>query len=113
MQAPLEISVVVATHNRATRLRALLDALASQTLPAEKFEVVVVDDGSRDDTPAVLARAAAAIDGGPRTVVLTQPVAGGPAAARNRGWRAASAPLVAFTDDDCRPTATWLEALIA
>jgi GT2 family glycosyltransferase len=37
----------------------------------------------------------------------------GPAGGRNAGWRLARAPLVAFTDDDCVPTATWLEALLA
>jgi glycosyltransferase involved in cell wall biosynthesis len=104
------VSVVVATHNRAERLQTLLDALAAQTLGAERFEVVVVDDGSRDDTPAVLLRAEARED--VRVRVLTQPQAGGPAAARNRGWRAAQAPVIAFTDDDCRPTASWLQTLL-
>ena len=41
-----------------------------------------------------------------------QDPAGGPAKARNRGWRAAAAPLVAFTDDDCRPSTTWLQELL-
>jgi glycosyltransferase involved in cell wall biosynthesis len=108
--SPPEISVVTATHNRAGRLQSLLDALASQSLDVSRFEVVVVDDGSRDQTADVLARAASA--GELRLRVVTQPEARGPAAARNRGWRTAAAPVVAFTDDDCRPTPAWLEALL-
>ncbi|HMJ33988.1 MAG TPA: glycosyltransferase [Baekduia sp.] len=104
------VSVVVATHNRADRLQTLLDALAAQTLAVKRFEVVVVDDGSRDETPDVLRRAEARED--LRVRVLTQPQAGGPAAARNRGWRAAEAPVIAFTDDDCRPTPRWLQTLL-
>ena len=106
MSAP-RIAVVVATHDRAHRLGLLLDALRAQTLPPEQFEVVVVDDGSADATPAVLADAERAGDLDLR--VLRREPAGGPARARNLGWRAARAPLVAFTDDDCRPTPTWLE----
>src|SRR3954471_10163797 len=110
MPAPVEISVVVPTHNRAGRLRTTLDALAGQTLDASRFEVIVVDDGSRDETPAVLAEAVGA--GALPLRVLTNPLAGGPARARNRGWREATAPIIAFTDDDCRPTERWLETLL-
>jgi glycosyltransferase involved in cell wall biosynthesis len=105
------ISVVVATHDRAYRLSLLLEALRAQTLPREQFEVVIVDDGSRDATPALLRDAAAAGDLDLRA--LRQEPARGPAAARNVGWRAARAPLVAFTDDDCRPAPQWLEAFLA
>lgn len=103
--------MVVATHNRADRLQQLLKALAAQTLDTSRFEVVVVDDGSRDETPAVLA--AEAGSGKLNLRVLTQPEAGGPAAARNRGWRAANARVVAFTDDDCRPTEQWLATMLS
>jgi glycosyltransferase involved in cell wall biosynthesis len=50
-----DISVVVATHDRRDRLRRLLDALEAQTLPRERFEVIVVDDGSSDGTADVVA----------------------------------------------------------
>lgn len=107
MNAP-DVSVVVATCNRRASLGRLLDALAAQT-GLSRFEVVVVDDASVDDTPDLLATA------GPfdafvlRTIRL--PANRGPAVARNAGWRAASAPLICFTDDDCQPTPTWLAAL--
>jgi glycosyltransferase involved in cell wall biosynthesis len=97
------VSVVVATHNRARRLEALLESLRTQTF--EDFEVVVCDDASTDDTPAVLAE-----ERGLRLRAVRHAVAGGPARARNAGWRAAEGSLIAFTDDDCVVTPGWLEA---
>jgi hypothetical protein len=108
--APL-VSIVTATKNRSARLQAMLRALEAQTVPADSFEVIVVDDGSDDDTPDVLAMAA---EHGPLDLrVLRQPQSAGPAAARNRGWQAARAALIAFTDDDCEPVPAWLETLLA
>ena len=101
------VAVVVASHGRAERLERLLAALAAQT--HRDFELVVVDDGSPDDTPGVLARGGEAL---PLTV-LRNATAQGPSVARDRGWRATSAPLVAFTDDDCEPAPDWLAALLA
>lgn len=74
------------------------------------FEVVVVDDGSRDDTAAVLTSLAATSTVPLRSLVRRE--SGGPAAARNDGWRATRASLVAFTDDDCVPAPGWLQALV-
>jgi glycosyltransferase involved in cell wall biosynthesis len=104
------VAVVVATHNRAERLEALLASLANGTFPADSFELVVVDDGSTDETAAVLRRAAAG--GRLRLRTIARSHAGGPAGARNDGWRAAHAPLVAFTDDDCVVDPGWLAALV-
>lgn len=101
---PPEISVVIPTHDRPGGLARLLAALGRQTLAPERFEVLVVDDGStvpaqaRGDAPARIIRHQR-----PR----------GPAAARNSGWRHATAPLVAFIDDDCTPAEGWLDGLLA
>jgi cellulose synthase/poly-beta-1,6-N-acetylglucosamine synthase-like glycosyltransferase len=111
MKAPLEVSVVVATHNRAERLGALLQGLRAQTFPSEAFEVVIVDDASSDRTPDILEQEHRR--GQLRVRTFRNEDALGPATARNRGWRMAGAPLIAFTDDDCVPTETWLESLIA
>ena len=107
MSSSPEISVVIATRDRAERLAGILRTLAAQTLPAERFEVIVIDDGSTDATADVLARAAEA--GEPPVSVLRRS-GGGPAAARNAGWREAAAPLVAFTDDDCEAAARLARA---
>ncbi len=103
---PPEISVVVATHNRSRRLERLLTGLRAQSLDADRFEVVVVDDGSADDTADVLARAGAEW---PAMTVITRARAAGPATAREEGWRAATGGVIAFTDDDCVPDPRWLE----
>jgi glycosyltransferase involved in cell wall biosynthesis len=99
------ISVVVATRDRADRLPRFLACLEAQRFDAP-FEVVFVDDASVDDTVAVLDRLAStsALD----MRCLHREVSGGPGGARNTGWRAARAPLVAFTDDDCEPQPEWL-----
>jgi glycosyltransferase involved in cell wall biosynthesis len=103
-----DVSVVIPTRDRAARLAAALGALRNQTLEPERFEIVVVDDGSSDGTAELLARDS---DDGAPTVRTLRLAGQGPAAARNAGWRAARAPLVAFTDDDCEPSAGWLEAV--
>lgn len=101
------VSVVFATRDRPQRLAALLDSLRHQTLGAEEFEVVAVDDGSALENRRVLQ---AALDRGDLQLhVIWRESSGGPAVARNAGWRAARAPLVAFTDDDCASAEDWLE----
>ena len=100
-----EVAVVIPTARRETRLAFALDALAAQTVPRERFEVVVVRaEGTPETTqppPGLAVR------------FLSAAADSGPAEKRNAGWRAASAPLVAFTDDDCRPAPGWLEQLLA
>lgn len=100
-----QISVVVATRNRPDSLRALVASLARQTLERSGFEIVIVDDCS--DAPLTDLGA-----DGLEPKVLRHDTPRGPAAARNTGWRAASAPLIAFTDDDCEASAGWLEAML-
>jgi GT2 family glycosyltransferase len=102
MAAP-EVSVVVPAHGRPLRLRWLLNALEEQTLERRRFEVLVAAE--QEDLLAL------AQD----HPVGARPVAApgsGPAARRNAAWRAARAPLVLFTDDDCRPPPEWLERLL-
>jgi glycosyltransferase involved in cell wall biosynthesis len=105
----VRVSVVAATHDRADRLDALLASLWAQSLAPGAFEVIIVDDGSTDATGAVLGHWLRRPDG-PSLRVVRRNRAGGPAIARNEGWRAAGAPVIAFTDDDCRVAPAWLEA---
>jgi GT2 family glycosyltransferase len=99
-----EIAVVVPAHGRPLRLRWLLNALQEQSLERSRFEVLIAAE-----QPGLLELAAAHPLG-----ALAIPAPGsGPAARRNAAWRAARAPLVAFTDDDCRPPADWLAQLLA
>jgi len=107
---PPRISVVMPTCRRPDLLGRCLDALVAQTLPGDAFEIVVVDDGRTDDAQRVCEQRAgeAAARGGPAIRYLRPLGTRGPAAARNRGWRAAAGALVAFTDDDTVPDADWL-----
>ena len=98
------ISVIVPAYNAARTLPACLRALNNQTLPRQEYEIIVVDDGSTDDTPAVARRYGAR--------VVTQPNAG-PAAARNRGVEMARGDLLLFTDADCVPAPDWIARLSA
>lgn len=96
------ISVVIPTYNRAKHLRRVLRALEAQDLAPDSFEVVVVDDGSTDDTPAVLReRFAYAL------TALRQDNAG-PAAARNAAVRASTGNFIVFIDDDVVPAPSLL-----
>lgn len=99
----VRVSVVVPAYDAAATLGDCLRALANQTLARTNYEVIVVDDGSRDATPAI------ATDHGVRLIRREN---GGPAAARNSGWRAAGAEWVAFTDADCLPARAWLVELL-
>lgn len=105
------VSVAVSTYRRAELLPKLLAGLAAQTLPHGDFEVLIVDDCSPDSTAAVLEGAAAGLPFALRVIRHTRNR--GAAAGRNTAWRAAAAPIVAFTDDDCVPTPRWLEAGLA
>lgn len=106
MSAP-EVSVVVATYQRADRLPRLIAALEAQTLDRDRFEVVIVDNGSTDETATVLAQLCGDATIDLRTVRV--PVNQGPGRGRNFGWRVAAGEVIAFTDDDCAPAPCWLE----
>ena len=100
------------SHDRPLRLRWLLNALEEQTLDRASASRwwspttrAARDGGAAARPSARRARALRHISFAPGP---------GPAAKRNAAWRAARAPdLVAFTDDDCRPPADWLERLLA
>ena len=106
----LDITVAIPSHQRAERLCALLDGLARQTLVPERFEIVVCHTPDQA-TERLLATHPLSTDGRLKAVA-TPPGEKGPALQRNRAWRAGSAPLVAFIDDDCRPAPAWLEGLL-
>jgi glycosyltransferase involved in cell wall biosynthesis len=108
MAAAPEIAVVVGSHDRPLRLRWLLNALAGQTLARERFEVVVGHDSAGAETGELLRSHELARDGTLRHVTLPAGSAP-PGANRNAALKLVRAPLVAFTDDDCRPPADWLE----
>jgi glycosyltransferase involved in cell wall biosynthesis len=95
------VSVVIAARNSAAGMPELLSCLRNQTLPADQYEVIIVDDSSTDAT------AAAAAEGGFAIVPRTE-TRGGAYVARNLGLAHARGDVIAVTDADCRPTPDWL-----
>jgi GT2 family glycosyltransferase len=94
----MKLSVIIPTHERASRLRNTLAALGAQSLPREAFEVIVVDDGSSETTRAELRRLAA-----PVPFTLIEKPQGGLASARNAGAERATGDVLLFLDDDVVP----------
>ncbi|HJR54227.1 MAG TPA: glycosyltransferase [Gemmatimonadota bacterium] len=101
-------SVVVPSYDRLRDLQNCLASLAALEYPADRFEVIVVDDGSPSPVSAALSAPSP-----PFAMTVLRRARGGPAAARNTGLEAASGEFVAFTADDCRPRPDWLSALAA
>lgn len=108
----LDISVIVPTCRRPALMERCLQALLAQTLAPDCFEILVVDDG-HDEATRAMVEGHAARHAQPRIRYLRPPSGHGPAVARNCGWRAAQAPVVAFTDDDTQPAADWLQQGLA
>jgi glycosyltransferase involved in cell wall biosynthesis len=94
------LSVVIPTRDRRTTVERTVGRVLEQREPPEGFELIVVDNGSSDGTPALLQRLEADADG--RLRALREP-ARGPAAARNAGVAAARGEVVLFLGDDTEP----------
>ncbi len=91
----LSISVVIPTFNRAAMLAATLESFATQTLPTDQYEVVVVDDGSEDATPEICRSFASRM---PLNYLHIEN--SGISAAKNIGILAARGRILLFADDD-------------
>ncbi|MBL7076640.1 MAG: glycosyltransferase [Kiritimatiellae bacterium] len=106
MQAgPPTFSIVLPTYRRPQPLRRCLEALSRLDYPRERFEVLVVDDGSDESPEPIVSEVSGTI-----STRLIQQDHAGPARARNRGAAEASGRFLAFTDDDCEPETGWLKA---
>ena len=108
MTKPPFVSIVIPTLNRPRELSACLHSLSRLVYPRDRFEAIVVDDGSQTSMEGVVAPYRSLLD----LTLLLQHNAG-PGAARNTGAKRAKGQYLAFTDDDCLPARNWLETLAA
>lgn len=95
------VSVVVCSYNGSRTIKETLEGVRELAYPF--YEVIVVDDGSRDETAAL------AKSFGVQVISIPN---GGLSNARNVGWRAAQGEIVAYLDDDARPDRQWLNYLV-
>ncbi len=99
-------TIQLCTYNRAALLERVLDACFEQTVADADYEVVVVDDGSSDDTPAAIERAAARAN---CAFTVVRQANGGLAKARNAGIARAAGERIIFIDDDVLPLPNFVE----
>jgi glycosyltransferase involved in cell wall biosynthesis len=103
------VSAIICTYRRPDTLPAAIQSLGTQTLAAEEYEVIVVDNNSRDGTAGIVRKHEEDAGFHLRYVLETQP---GNSHARNAGIREARGDIVAFMDDDAMAEPDWLRSLI-
>lgn len=103
----IDSSVIIPTYNRSQSLARTLESLSAQSLPFDRFEVIIVDDGSTDATPQVAAGEY------PYPVVYQRQKNQGSAAARNLGAQISRGWMLAYIDDDILVEPTFLETLVS
>jgi glycosyltransferase involved in cell wall biosynthesis len=101
-----DISVIIPTHNRAKLLKETLFFLNEQTYPRHRFETIVVDDGSTDETEKMIRQIQGGLD---YKLKYLKQINRGPASARNRGIKDASSPFILFIGDDIFPSKDLIE----
>ena len=99
------VSIIVPTKNRGGIINSTVKALLNLDYP--KYEIIVINDGSADDTEAILK------DYSTKIRYNSNPVSKGPATARNIGVKLAKYHLLAFIDDDCIVDRNWLKSLVS
>ncbi len=102
----IKVSVIIPTFNRGQLLVKCLKSLSEQTYPHDQFEVIVVDDGSTDNTEDLLKEINKQF---PFAFLYLKQRNSGPAMARNLGAQAAKGFVLAFTDSDCLVDSNWLQ----
>jgi glycosyltransferase involved in cell wall biosynthesis len=99
------VSVVIPTYNRKETLKQTLDALFSQSYHKDKYEIIVIDDGSTDGTKEMIDKL---INKSSCKIKYIYQSNKGPAVARNKGIKSSEGEIILFTDDDCIPERDWI-----
>lgn len=103
---PIQTSAVICTLNRAAYLEKAILSLADQTLPKEQYEIIVVDNGSTDNTKTIVESFHLK-----NLRYIYEPITG-LSQARNTGWQNARGKYVAYLDDDAIACPEWLERIV-
>ncbi|MFH8119628.1 MAG: glycosyltransferase [Candidatus Aenigmatarchaeota archaeon] len=98
------ISIVIPAYNAEKTIANTIKALLKQNYPKKDYEIIVVDDGSTDNTVNVVKKF--------KKVRLIKQKHKGPAAARNLGAKKAKGSIILFTDSDCVPGKNWIKFMI-
>ena len=101
------ISTIICTLNRAAYLQRAIQSLVDQTLPKEQYEIIVVDNGSTDNTKAVVE----GFEHFENLRYIYEPIMG-LSQARNTGWQNAHGEYIAYLDDDAIACPEWLEKIV-
>jgi len=104
----IEVSVVIPTYNRKDSLKMTIDSVTMQDYQKEKYEILVVDDGSTDGTSGLCEDYGHIVN-----LRCIQQTNAGPTRARNRGIIEARGAIIAFIDDDCIADKKWLKNMVA
>jgi len=103
LKKPL-ISIIIPTHNSKNTIKRCLDSITTQSCPREQYEVIIVDDGSTDNTESIAEKA------GADRIIVTKPCFQGKA--RNIGVNNTNAEFLAFIDSDCMAKEGWIDSIL-
>lgn len=101
----IQVSIIIPTFNRQKTLIRTLDSLFAQTFPQENFEIIIVNDGSTDDTEKTILD----IKRNHPNISYIRQSNKGIAAARNKGIISSKGEIIGFTDDDCIVDSFWIQ----
>lgn len=100
----MKASIIIPAFNAQKTIRECLTSLLQQAFSKNEFEIIVIDDGSMDQTSQIVSEF--------KSVTLSAQKNAGPAVARNRGAKKASGEIVVFLDSDCVPQKNWLSEIL-
>jgi len=98
-----DVSIVIPAHNEVSTISKTIEGCLAQKYPEDKIEIICVDDGSVDETKEIIKN---------YSIKYIYQEKGGPAKARNTGWKLAKGKIICFTDADCMPEKDWVTKLV-
>ncbi|AAM31798.1 glycosyltransferase [Methanosarcina mazei Go1] len=107
----IKVSIVIPTKNRASSLKETLESLFVQTYPSNKYEIIVCDDNSSDNTEEIVKDLINNTHNNLRYIKVKSKIEG-PAKVRNAGIIGSSGEIIGFTDDDCIVSKNWIETAV-